>query len=204
MWTTGHTSLTPTILTPVYESRRGAEHLRGGRAVEPGSAWATSLPPGGDSQGQRAGEGCADHSWPGAPAAAGLRWCGRRVRGSSSSVTVPTSPLTRTRAPSVIRRVATPVPSTAGMPYSLATIELNVTPDTSTISCTRTVRLTGARAANRAGEGITDRYHQRLGLTSSRNRTGEAQQLTDGCSAVTVAAAPRSTIGYQEAVGRFP
>jgi PadR family transcriptional regulator len=24
MWTTGHTSLTPTILTPVYESRRGA------------------------------------------------------------------------------------------------------------------------------------------------------------------------------------
>ncbi len=39
-------------------------------------------------------------------------------------VTVPASPSTRTSWPLASRWVATPVPSTAGMPYSRATMEL--------------------------------------------------------------------------------
>ena len=42
----------------------------------------------------------------------------------SSSVTVPASPSTWMVCPFLIRLVATPVPSTAGMPYSRATMEL--------------------------------------------------------------------------------
>ena len=37
-------------------------------------------------------------------------------------VTIPRSPSTRTRSPVLIRAVACPVPTTAGMPYSRATI----------------------------------------------------------------------------------
>jgi len=42
---------------------------------------------------------------------------------SSSSVTVPASPSTASIMPDLIRSVATPVPITAGMPYSRATME---------------------------------------------------------------------------------